>query len=175
MEIDPNAQYRAVIATTAGSFTIELLAKESPVAVNNFVFLARQGFFEGDQFFRVLKTFVLQTGDPLNNGTGGPGYQWDDELPIHVPYGPGIIAMANAGPNTNGSQFFVCTGADSAGLNRYPNYTQFGRVIDGMSVVETIADGKVEYNPRMQEVSRPVDPVTVESVTIEELPATAGE
>ncbi len=173
MTIDPSATYRAVVRTTAGSFTIDLMAKVSPVAVNNFVFLARQGFFDGDQFFRVLKTFVLQTGDPLNNGTGGPGYRWDDELPIREPYGPGVVAMANAGPNTNGSQFFVCTGPDSAGLNRQPNYTQFGKVVEGMSVVEEIAGGKVEYNPRTQELSRPVSPVTIETVTIEEYPAQA--
>ena len=168
MEIDPEKSYRAVIDTTAGAFTVELFAQASPVAVNNFVFLARQGFFDGDTFFRVLKTFVIQTGDPLNTGTGGPGYQWNDELPIQVPYGPGIVAMANAGPNTNGSQFFVCTGQDSAGLNRYPNYTQFGLVMEGMEVVEQIAAGKVEYNPRMQEMSRPVQPVEISSVRIEE-------
>ncbi len=174
MMIDQNTTYRAVVKTTAGSFTIELFAKEAPAAANNFVFLAKNGFFEGDLFFRVLKTFVIQTGDPLNNGTGGPGYQWNDELPIAVPYGPGIVAMANAGPNTNGSQFFVCTGLDSAGLNRYPNYTEFGRVVEGMSVVEQIAAGDVEFNPQMQEMSRPVDPVAIESVSIEESPAASG-
>lgn len=171
MEINTSAQYEAVLHTTAGDFTIELFTKQSPVAVNNFIFLARHDFFNGDQFFRVVPGFVIQTGDPLNNGTGGPGYKWNDELPVPYAYAPGIVAMANAGPNTNGSQWFICTGPQSAGLNQMPNYTQFGRVVSGMSVVEKIGAGEVRRNPMSGEVSQPIDPIVIESVTIHETPA----
>lgn len=171
MELNPSSGYEAVLHTILGDFTIELFVKESPAAVNNFVFLARQDFFNGDQFFRVVPGFVIQTGDPLNKGTGGPGYKWDDELPVPFKYGPGIVAMANAGPNTNGSQWFICTGPNSAGLNQHPNYTQFGRVTEGMSVVEQIGSARVQRNPASGEVSQPLDPVVIETVTIKETSA----
>lgn len=171
MAIDPAAKYAAVVHTTAGDFTIDLFAQESPAAVNNFVFLARQEFFHGDTFFRVVPGFVIQTGDPLDQGTGGPGYQWNDELPVPHPYGPGIVAMANAGPNTNGSQWFVCTGPQSAGLNQHPSYTEFGRVVDGMAVVEQIGSARVQMNPMSREMSQPVEPVTIESIEIWETAA----
>lgn len=171
MEIDAAARYEAIVQTSAGAFTIELFAGESPRAVNNFVFLARQGFFAANQFFRVVPQFVIQTGDPGNSGTGGPGYSWDDELPVPFPYGAGIVAMANAGPNTNGSQWFICTGPQSAGLNRYPNYTQFGRVTEGMDVVERIGRGKVRPNPMTGEQSQPLEPVSIQAVEIRETPA----
>lgn len=170
MTIDPEKQYTAQVSTNQGDFTIELLAKDSPLTVNNFVFLAGQGFYDGCSFFRVIQPFMVQTGDPGNNGTGGPGYRFADELPPKYPYGPGIVAMANAGPNTNGSQFFVCTGPHSAGLNRAPNYSQFGRVASGMDVVEKISAVPVAYNPGTGEESRPTEPVFIKAITIQVSP-----
>jgi cyclophilin family peptidyl-prolyl cis-trans isomerase len=172
MVIDPHRQYEAVVKTTAGSFTISLFAKQDPVAVNNFVFLAQHQFFNGDTFFRVVKDFVIQTGDPLNQGTGGPGYQWNGELPPPYPYGPGIVAMANTGnPNTNGSQFFICTGSQSQSLNQTPIYTEVGRVTAGWDTVLKIAAGPVVANPVMGgEVSKPVHPVTILDVTVHSQP-----
>ncbi|MCY0908125.1 MAG: peptidylprolyl isomerase [Sulfobacillus thermotolerans] len=171
MTINPKDTYVATVDTTAGSFNITLFAQQDPHAVNNFVFLAKHRFFNGDEIFRVIKPFMFQTGDPLNNGTGGPGYQWTGK-DATVPYEPGIVAMANSGsPTTNGSQFFVCTGAESTSLNQNPIYTELGRVTKGMSVVEKIASGKVKYNPAMQEDSLPVHPYYIQSVTISTTPS----
>lgn len=167
MQIDPDKQYDAVVHTNYGNFTIQLFAKESPKTVNNFVFLAKHNFFHDDKFFRIIKTFMIQTGDPRNNGTGGPGYQFADELPPKHSYAPGIVAMANAGANTNGSQFFICTGSDSESLNQSPNYTQFGKVTSGMGVVEKIASIPVTANPNMNgEESKPTKLAYIESVDI---------
>ena len=169
MAINPKGNYTAQVHTTAGSFTIQLFTSQDPVAVNNFVFLANQHFFNGDQFFRVLSSFVVQTGDPLNNGTGGPGYTWNGELPVPFPYQPGIVAMAISGtnPKTNGSQFFICTGPDSAQLNQDPIYTEVGRVTSGWSTIQTIAHSKVTRNPITNETSYPVHPYKITSVTIQ--------
>jgi hypothetical protein len=104
LTLEPGKSYSAEVHTNFGSFTVDLFAKRAPHTVNNFVFLARQHFYDGDRFFRIIRTFMVQTGDPNNNGTGGPGYEFADELPPPYPYAPGIVAMANAGPNTNGSQ-----------------------------------------------------------------------
>ena len=110
MQIDTSKKYVATVDTTLGTFKIQLLPQETPKTVNNFVFLSRDGFYNGVIFHRIMKTFMIQTGDPLGTGAGGPGYQFADELPPKHKYDPGIVAMANAGPNTNGSQFFICTG-----------------------------------------------------------------
>jgi cyclophilin family peptidyl-prolyl cis-trans isomerase len=167
MQIDPNKTYTATLHTSMGDITIQLLAKQAPRTVNNFVFLAQHGFYNGDRIFRIIKAFMFQTGDPNNNGTGGPGYQFADELPPALPYGPGVVAMANAGPNTNGSQFFICTsGPDCAGLNQTPNYTVFGKVTSGMDVVDRIAAVPVTANPVTNEVSMPVNPPVIQSVTV---------
>jgi len=166
LTIDESATYRAVLETTAGSITIELFAKQAPATVNNFVFLAREGFYAGCEFFRVIAPFMVQTGDPSNNGTGGPGYRFADELPAPYPYAPGMVAMANAGPDTNGSQFFICTGSASAGLDRSPNYTQFGRVLEGMEALAAIAQTPVTLNPATGERSRPLEPARILSVTV---------
>ena len=167
MQINVNKTYTATLHTTLGDITVELLAKQAPHTVNNFVFLADHGFYNGDKIFRIIKSFMFQTGDPNNNGTGGPGYEFADELPPALPYGPGVVAMANSGPNTNGSQFFVCTaGPDCAGLNQTPNYTVFGKVTSGMSVVAKIAAVPVTANPVTNEVSMPVNPPVISSVTI---------
>jgi cyclophilin family peptidyl-prolyl cis-trans isomerase len=108
---------------------------------------------------------MIQAGDPNGTGSGGPGYRFADELPPKHSYQSGIVAMANAGPNTNGSQFFICTGADSVSLNRYPNYTQFGKVIEGMDIVLKIASVKVgPGNPG--ENSRPIDPPVINKIEI---------
>lgn len=167
MQINKNKTYTAVFYTNYGSFTVKLFAKDAPKTVNNFVFLAQHHFYNGDQFFRIIQTFMVQTGDPSNNGTGGPGYEFADELPVKRPYAPGIVAMANAGPNTNGSQFFICTGADSAGLNSQPNYTQFGQVTSGMNVVKNIAAIPVVVNPMTNEQSKPTKKAYIERINIQ--------
>lgn len=166
MQIDKSKSYTATVETSLGSFKIQLLANETPNTVNNFVFLAKQGYYEGIIFHRIIKTFMIQTGDPTGTGSGGPGYKFADELPHKHSYEAGIVAMANAGPNTNGSQFFICTGSDSKNLNNYPNYTQFGRVIEGMDIVQKIASVQVVSNGR--EVSKPVTPPAIKKITITE-------
>ena len=109
MQIDPKKKYIAQIQTNKGLIEIELFADKAPITVNNFVFLAKDGFYDGIAFHRVISDFMIQTGDPLGNGTGGPGYKWNDEASAlalkHT--GPGVLSMANAGKNTNGSQFFI--------------------------------------------------------------------
>ena len=172
--LDPTVAYEAVVRTTKGSFTISLFDRESPRAVNNFVFLAERGYFADNEFFRVLAPFVIQTGDPTNRGTGGPGYRWVDELPPPYSYEPGIVAMANAGPDTNGSQFFGCTGPSAVQLDRSPNYTQFGRVVDGMDVVVAIAGGPVGVNPATGERSRQLEPQSIVEVEIRRQPRQEG-
>ncbi len=165
MQIDPAKRYQAILRTTKGDITIELLAGEAPITVNNFVFLAREGFYDGVKFHRVIKPFMIQTGDPTGTGRGGPGYRFPDELPPKHPYEPGIVAMANAGPNTNGSQFFICSGPQAAGLNQYPNYTQFGRVVQGMDVVQALASVPVTASFG-GERSKPLEDIRIESVSI---------
>lgn len=167
MNIDPTKNYQAEVETSLGSFTIELLAAESPKTVNNFVFLAREGFYDGVIFHRIIKTFMIQSGDPTGTGSGGPGYRFADELPAKHSYDLGIVAMANAGPNTNGSQFFICTGVDSRGLNGAPNYTQFGRIVEGLDTVQKIASVQVTQSPQ-GEMSKPSDPPVINGVKIVE-------
>ena len=165
MQIDTSKTYFATVDTTLGTFKIQLFSGESPKTVNNFVFLTQQGFYDGVIFHRIIKTFMIQTGDPTGTGTGDPGYEFADELPPKHSYEPGIVAMANSGPNTNGSQFFICTGADSANLNLRPNYTQFGQVIEGMDVIQKIAAVPIgPGNPG--ETSRPVDPPAIIRIVI---------
>ncbi len=167
MNIDPAKNYQAEVATSLGGFTIELLAAESPKTVNNFVFLAGEGFYDGVIFHRVIKTFMIQSGDPTGTGSGGPGYRFADELPAKHSYDLGIVAMANAGPNTNGSQFFICTGADSKGLNGAPNYTQFGRIVEGLDTVQKIASVQVTHSPH-GEMSKPSEAPIINGVKIVE-------
>ncbi|MCZ8513095.1 peptidylprolyl isomerase [Paenibacillus filicis] len=166
MKIDQNKTYQATVTTSKGTFTIDLFPKDAPMTVNNFVFLSKEGFYNNLTFHRIIKTFMVQAGDPNGNGTGGPGYQFADELKTTHPYEPGIVAMANAGPNTNGSQFFICTGEDSKALNRTPNYTVFGKVSQGMDVVQKIADTPVKSNGG--EASTPTEKVTIQSISITE-------
>lgn len=160
MTIDSKKAYQAVLHTSEGDITIDLTAKETPVTVNNFVTLARKKFYNNTVFHRVVKGFMIQGGDPKGDGSGGPGYAFDDE-PFEGEYSAGTVAMANAGPNTNGSQFFIMH-AD------YPlpkNYVIFGHVSAGMDVVDRIATAPVTDNG-MGEVSKPVTPVTVASIEI---------
>jgi cyclophilin family peptidyl-prolyl cis-trans isomerase len=168
MQIDVNKSYTAAFDTSLGAFEIELLAKESPLTVNNFVFLARQGYYDGTTFHRIVKDFVIQGGDPSATGSGNPGYQFADELPPEHSYDTGIVAMANSGANTNGSQFFVCVGYKAQNLNNYPNYTQFGRVKSGMDIVQKIASVPVGLNSQGNEMSRPLNPPKINKITITE-------
>lgn len=162
MEIDPAARYVAHLWTTEGEIEVELFVDEVPQTVNNFVFLARQGFYDGVIFHRVIEGFMVQTGDRTGSGRGGPGYTFSDE-PVRRRYTRGIVAMANAGPDTNGSQFFIVHG-DDVGLP--PNYTIFGRVTAGLDVVDKIALAPTRAGG---EGSRPVKPPRIESVLIDEV------
>jgi cyclophilin family peptidyl-prolyl cis-trans isomerase len=146
--IDPSKTYTATITTDIGPITIVLDPKEAPKTVNNFVFLADQHFYDCVLFHRVIPSFVDQTGDPTGSGEGGPGYQFADELPktASPQYPLGSVAMANSGPNTNGSQFFIVAGTQGETLA--PSYSLFGRVTSGMSVVDKInADGSTSGTP----------------------------
>ncbi|GIW13959.1 MAG: peptidyl-prolyl cis-trans isomerase [Tepidiforma sp.] len=157
MNIDPAKAYRATIETSAGTMTAELFPNEAPKTVNNFVFLAREGFYDGVIFHRVIRGFVIQGGDPTGTGRGGPGYRFEDE-PVTRPYARGTLAMANAGPNTNGSQFFIM----HADYPLPPNYTIFGRLTGGEEVLDAIATAPTGAQ------DRPLDPVSITRVTIEE-------
>ncbi|MDF2679099.1 MAG: peptidylprolyl isomerase [Brevibacillus sp.] len=168
MQIDKAKSYQAKISTTMGDITVDLFAKDAPVAVNNFVFLAKDKFYDGVTFHRIIKDFMIQTGDPLGSGIGGPGYTFEDELNNGHNYEVGVVAMANAGPNTNGSQFFIGTGKDVEGLKNSPNYTIFGKVSGGMDVVQKIAGTKVKNNPQTGETSTPEQTIKINSVTITE-------
>jgi cyclophilin family peptidyl-prolyl cis-trans isomerase len=162
MVIDTAKTYSAVLTTDKGAITIELLTEYAPVTVNNFVFLAREGYYNGTTFHRVIKGFMIQGGDPTGTGTGSPGYTFADE-PVRRDYTRGIVAMANAGPNTNGSQFFILH-AD------YPlpkQYTIFGRVVSGMEVVDAIAEAPVVQGSE-RVPSKPVTPVVVQTIEVRE-------
>lgn len=165
MQIDPNKSYTATIKTSLGDMTAELFAKDAPNTVNNFVFLARQDFYDGVIFHRIISGFMVQTGDPTGTGRGGPGYRFNDELSGPHSYTKGTLAMANAGPNTQGSQFFICHGP---GAERLPkNYTIFGRVTQGLETLDKIAGVAVRPGPT-GENSSPVDPPRIDSIDIQE-------
>jgi cyclophilin family peptidyl-prolyl cis-trans isomerase len=139
MQIDPAKSYQAIFHTSRGDFTVDLFAQQAPITVNNFVFLARDGFYDGTTFHRVIKDFMAQGGDPTGTGTGGPGYQWNDEpSALALKHdGPGVLSMANAGRNTNGSQFFI-TFVPTPHLNG--KHAVFGRVSSGMDIVNSIRE-----------------------------------
>lgn len=141
MEIDPAKSYRATIATSKGNIVLELYPANAPKTVNNFVFLSRQGFYDGLKFHRVISNFMVQGGDPTGTGSGGPGYKFEDETYGNpLKHDEGVISMANAGANTNGSQFFI-THAPQPHLNG--RHTVFGRVVEGQDVVNAIRQGDV--------------------------------
>lgn len=165
MQIDQKKPYHAIIHTNLGDISIKLFPEDAPKTVNNFNFLASNHYFDGLKFHRVIKNFMIQTGDPKGDGTGGPGYKFADELSSKHTYSPGVVAMANAGPNTNGSQFFIGSGQNVASLNQNPAYTIFGQVDGGMDVVEKISSVRVGPNSS-GEVSSPLNPVYMKSVEL---------
>ncbi len=158
--LDKTKSYAAVLHTDKGNITIALHAKETPITVNNFVYLSNKGFYNNTIFHRVINGFMIQGGDPKGNGTGGPGYRFDDE-PFTGTYTRGTVAMANSGPNTNGSQFFIV----QADTDLQKDYVIFGTVTDGMSVVDDIATAPVKMSASGKN-STPVNPVTVTSLEI---------
>ncbi len=165
MQIDQDKTYVATISTSLGDMTAELYPKDAPNTVNNFVFLAKENYYDGVVFHRVIRDFMVQTGDPTGTGMGGPGYKFADELTSPRGYSKGTLAMANAGPNTQGSQFFICHGS---GAERLPHsYTIFGKVTEGADTLDKIASVAVQRG-RGGESSTPVDPPTITGVTIEE-------
>jgi cyclophilin family peptidyl-prolyl cis-trans isomerase len=136
MEIDQKKNYSAILKTDKGDITVELFAEKTPITVNNFVFLSRQGFYDGTIFHRVINDFMVQGGDPTGTGSGGPGYRFGDEFHPSLRHDkPGILSMANAGPNTNGSQFFI-THVATPWLNG--KHSVFGQVTAGMDVLLSI-------------------------------------
>ncbi len=162
MSIDSTKSYTATLTTSAGVMTVELNAKATPVTANNFVFLAKEKFYDGTIFHRVMKGFMIQGGDQTGTGMGDAGYKFNDE-PVTAKYERGTIAMANSGPNTNGSQFFIM----HEDYPLPPNYVIFGKVTEGLETLDAIANAPVESDGR-GELSKPVTPVTITSVTISE-------
>ena len=163
LTIELDGEYGAILHTSLGDIAIEFLPATAPLAVNNFLFLAREGFYDTDEstasrmvFHRVISGFMLQVGDPTGSGRGGPGYRFRDELEGPGTYERGTVAMANAGPNTNGSQFFIMHRAYALPHN----YTIFGKVTDGLDVVDTIAALETDSN------DRPHEEQTIQSVTV---------
>ena len=158
MGIDATKRYTATMNTSLGELVMSLDPIAAPRTVNNFVFLALNHYYDGVIFHRIIKNFMCQGGDPQGTGTGGPGYKFGDELPKPNQYKVGSLAMANAGPNTNGSQFFIVSGSDGCRLP--PQYSLFGQVVKGLDVLE-----------KMQSVAtgpgdRPETPVVINSVVI---------
>lgn len=158
MTIDKTKKYSATLKTEKGDIVIQLNAADTPITVNNFVTLAKKGFYNNTIFHRTIKDFMIQGGDPTGTGTGGPGYRFDDE-PFVGEYTRGTIAMANAGPDTNGSQFFIM----HKDVPLQKDYVIFGKVIKGIETVDAIAEAPTEPSG---ERSTPVTPVKILSVTI---------
>jgi cyclophilin family peptidyl-prolyl cis-trans isomerase len=158
MGIDPTKRYSATLETTLGTMIIALDAAAAPLTVNNFVYLAAHHYYDGVIFHRIIKGFMCQGGDPEGSGRGGPGYKFGDELPKPGKYQIGSVAMANAGPNTNGSQFFIVSGPSGVGLP--PLYSLFGQVVKGLDVVEKMQNVATRLG------DRPVEDVVIKSVTI---------
>ncbi|MDJ0767987.1 MAG: peptidylprolyl isomerase [Ilumatobacter sp.] len=158
MGIDTSKRYSATMSTSMGDMVIALDPIQAPNTVNSFVFLALHHYFDGIIFHRIINGFVCQGGDPTGTGRGGPGYRFDDELPRPGQYEIGSVAMANAGPNTNGSQFFLISGPNGAGLP--PQYSLFGKIVKGLDVLDAMQN--VPTGPG----DRPKDDVTINSVTI---------
>ena len=149
MQIDPANSYTATIKTNRGDIVIDLYADKAPRTVNNFVALARDSFYDGVTFHRVIKDFMIQTGDPTGTGRGGPGYRFADEFhPNLIHDGPGVLSMANAGPNTNGSQFFITHVATDWLDNKH---AVFGKVRRGQDVVDAIQQGDVMEKVEIEE------------------------
>ena len=146
MVIDTGNRYRAIMETEKGTLVLELFARDVPKTVNNFVFLATQGYYDGTTFHRVLPGFMAQGGDPTGTGTGGPGYRFEDEFTEHT-HGTGALSMANSGPNTNSAQFFI-TYAPQHGLDG--KHTVFGQLIEGMDVLQKLTPRDPSQNPQFE-------------------------
>ena len=159
MTIDQDKSYTATIQTNHGDMVIDLFPKEAPITVNNFVFLAREGFYDGVVFHRIIADFMIQGGDPTGTGRGGPGYRFQDEK-VMRPYSRGTLAMANAGPNTNGSQFFIV----HQDYPLPPNYNVFGLVKEGLDVLDALASVAVGGPQR----SDPLEPQVIQTIQITE-------
>ena len=158
MTIDPKKNYQATIETDKGNIVVDLFADKAPKTVNNFVFLAKEGFYDNTIFHRVIKDFMVQGGDPTGTGTGGPGYKFGDEFDPSLKHDkPGVLSMANAGPGTNGSQFFI-THVPTPWLNG--KHTIFGQVVGGMDVLMSIP----ERDPR----NRTAPAVQIKTIDIQE-------
>ena len=155
--IDTAKRYTATMSTSMGDMVIALDAINAPITVNNFVFLAGYHYYDGVIFHRIINEFVCQGGDPTGTGTGGPGYRFQDE-PVKQRYQLGSVAMANAGPNTNGSQFFLISGPSGIGLP--PQYNHFGQIVKGLEVLDAMQNVETERG------DRPRTPVVINSVTI---------
>jgi cyclophilin family peptidyl-prolyl cis-trans isomerase len=164
MQLEAEKTYTATLETNHGSIDVEFFPDDAPNTVNNFVSLARERYYDGTPFHRIIKGFMIQGGDPTGTGMGGPGYKFQDEK-VTRDYESGTLAMANAGPNTNGSQFFICHGDLKGRLPK--NYTIFARVTSGLDVVDKIASMPVQAS-RSGEPSSPVEPVTLDKVTVNE-------
>jgi cyclophilin family peptidyl-prolyl cis-trans isomerase len=162
MRIDPARSYTATLETKRGEIEVEFYPQDAPQTVNNFICLAQDGFYDGTPFHRIVSGFVIQGGDPTGTGAGGPGYRFDDE-PVSRDYERGTLAMANAGPNTNGSQFFIVLDDLRGKLPK--NYTIFGKVTGGLDVVDAIAQTPTTTG-QSGEKSTPTEPVTLERVTV---------
>lgn len=160
MSIDRNAEYKAKIETTEGNMLVLLYTDKVPQTVNNFVFLAKDGFYNEVIFHRVIENFMIQGGDPTGTGSGGPGYSFPDEV-FSGKYTRGILAMANSGPDTNGSQFFIM----HSDVDLPPNYVIFGEIIEGLEVLDVIATAPARPN-MFGENSTPENPVTIKSIQI---------
>jgi cyclophilin family peptidyl-prolyl cis-trans isomerase len=158
LSIDLSTTYQAVIHTSEGDITVEFYAADAPQTVNNFLFLARDGFYDDVIFHRVIPGFMVQGGDPTGTGSGGPGYKFRDETHSKTSYKRGTLAMANSGPNTNGSQFFIMH-ADYGLPNQY---TIFGEVTEGLDIVDAIAAAPTGAQ------DRPNEPVKITSIDISE-------
>jgi cyclophilin family peptidyl-prolyl cis-trans isomerase len=164
IQIDSSKTYTAVLQTSKGTLTLELNTKDTPITTNNFIFLAKEGFYDNTRFHRIISGFMIQGGDPKGDGTGGPGYKFEDEK-FSGSYTRGTIAMANAGPNTNGSQFFIM----HQNYQLPPNYTIFGQLIgeESFKTLDAIAASPVTLSP-MGEQSAPTEDTIIESIEIEE-------
>ncbi|HEY8094420.1 MAG TPA: peptidylprolyl isomerase [Acidimicrobiales bacterium] len=160
MGIDPAKRYTATMETSVGTLVIALDAIRAPKTVNSFVFLALHHYYDGVIFHRIIGGFMCQGGDPTGTGRGGPGYRFEDELPKAGQYELGSVAMANAGPHTNGSQFFIISG--QSGVQLPPQYSLFGKVVKGMDVVDAMQSVSTDRN------DRPHEDVVIHSVTITE-------
>lgn len=164
MKIDTTKAYFAEIETNRGTIVIQLYADVAPVTVNNFICLATNDYYEGVIFHRVIRDFMIQSGDPTGTGRGGPGYTFNDELPgDELNYIEGSVAMANSGPNTNGGQFFISNSNNSGTLQK--NYTIFGQVVEGQEVVQLISEVPVSMNATGEQ-SVPAATITILGITI---------